>query len=189
MSESLNLNNTHNLVKHYCYLISNNDVPNALSNIITNYLYIYKISYNEAYKILTRGSCCAGFWNENKKKYIPGILARKFKSTKKLMIRLFDNHINYIDEMLKNGNKDEEMYKIIQFPLLTNIMDCTYKYEIEQCNLDAFKVSSQECLLGYYSDDTELKYKKYPTFIKSYHYYLNQQNQKSQESIFYIENM
>ena len=160
MSEGLNLNNTHNLVKHYCYLMSNKHIPNALCNIITNYLYIYKISYNEAYKILTRGSCCAGFWSENQRKYRCGILACKFKSTKKLMIAVLSGDVCY-------------NYKIIHFPLSTDIMDCSHEYKTEQIELNEFKHASEDCLLGYYSDDTELKYKEYPTFIKSYHNYLS----------------
>mmetsp|Transcript_100551 Transcript_100551/g.123089 ORF Transcript_100551/g.123089 Transcript_100551/m.123089 type:complete len:167 (+) Transcript_100551:152-652(+) len=166
MSESLTLNNIHNLVKHYCYLISNKDIPKELRNIIGHYIH-YKISYNEGYKILTRGRCCAGFWSENGKEYIPGILAHKFKSNKKLMIKL-----------LERDPKDG-YYKIIQFPSSIDIMDCSHEYQNHQDDLNKYDVS--ECLYGYYSDDTELKYKEYSIFIKSYHDYLNKQNESPHE--------
>ena len=168
MSESLTLNSIHNLVKHYCYLISNKDIPKELRNIITHYIH-YKISYNEGYKILTRGRCCAGFWNENEKAYIPGILARKFKSNKKFMIKLLGR------------DPGDGYYTIIQFPSSIDVMDCTHEYKTNQNDLNDYDVSYQECLLGYYSDDTELKYKKYSIYIKSYHDYLNKQNESPHE--------
>ena len=159
MSEDLTLNNTQNLVKHYCYLILNENIPNELNSIITRYLYIYKISYDEGHKILTRGPCCAGFWNGNRYRF--GILAHELKSKKKMMIRLLDDNASSAGE-----------FKIIQFPLSTNMINCDSKYKVTKFTL-ARLVGISECSSGYYSDNTEIKYKQYPTFLESYHNYVD----------------
>ena len=115
-----------------------------------------EISYNEGYKILTRGPCCAGIWCQDSKRYRTGILSHKIDKSKRIIIRLLnDNH---------GGSHDDKNHEIIQFPTKNMKFDKKYKVTKQQLNT----LGIPETKLGYYSDDTETKYKDYKTFIKLY---------------------
>ena len=91
--------------------------------------------------------------------------------------------IRYVgDEDIENyiwHNKYE--YKWIQYPVTTNIMDCSLdnKYKIDNDSLRQMGVN--ESKLDYYSDNSDIKYKKYPTFVQLYksHLKLKQPKTKS----------